>query len=35
MRTGDQVDVEGVTIVVESITYRSGSITASIRWEDE
>lgn len=35
MRTGDRVDVDGVTIVVESISYRSGSITASIRWEED
>lgn len=33
MRTGDRVDVDGVTIVVESISYEEGSITASIRWK--
>lgn len=33
MRIGDRVDVDGVTIVVDSITHESDSLTASIRWK--
>ncbi|MFM8858110.1 MAG: hypothetical protein ACKOI2_13120 [Actinomycetota bacterium] len=33
IRSGERVDVDGVTIIVESITEVSGSMTASIRWE--
>lgn len=33
MRTGDRVEVDGVTIVVESIETEAGSVTARVRWE--
>jgi len=33
MRTGDRVDVDGVTVVVDSIETEAGSITARVRWE--